>query len=319
MEFTTLEVGKLKLSKVLLMVLMGIIMIAATACGNNNGGGLEGEVEIDGSSTVFPIMEAVAEEYGSEQPRVRVTVNVSGTGGGFKRFTIGETDFSNASRPIKKQEISAAEQGGIEYKELILAYDGLSVVVSKDNDFVTDLTVDELKSMFLAEGGITTWKDVRPEWPDEKINFFSPGTDSGTFDYWNEVILEDKEMRRDVQLSEDDNSLVTGIAGDKYAIGFFGYNYYIENKNKLNVVAIDGGKGPIAPTNETVETGEYAPLSRPLYSYVNVDAVKNEEVVYDFLLFTLNNAGFLAEDVGYVRLPQEKYDEQIKAIEALRQ
>jgi phosphate transport system substrate-binding protein len=303
--------------KTLLMVFLSVLTIIATACGNGGGSNLEGKIKIDGSSTVFPIMEAVAEEYLSENPRVRTTVGVSGTGGGFKRFIDGDIDFSNASRPIKTEEKEKAAEAGIEYMELQLAYDGLSVVVSKENDFVKDLTIDELRRIFLAEGGVTTWKDVRSEWPAEEIKIFSPGTDSGTYDYWNEVILEDKEMRRDAQLNENDNNLVTGISGDKYAIGFFGYNYYIENADKLNIVAIDAGKGAIVPTNETIESGEYAPLSRPLYTYVNIASLE-DEAVYDFVMFMLENAGYLAEDVSYVSLPQEKYDEQIQKIKDLK-
>jgi phosphate transport system substrate-binding protein len=308
----------------LLLLVMATLTAFATACGSGGTASnetetgsetaLSGEIGIDGSSTVFPILEAVSEEYAAVQPDVKAPVGVSGTGGGFKRFVVGETDISNASRPIKKEELATANENGIEVVELQLANDGLSVVVNKENDWATDLTVDELKGMWVEGSEIKTWSDVRPEWPNEPIKFYSPGTDSGTYDYWNEVILEDVPMRRDAQLSEDDNVLVQGVTGDKYAIAYFGYAYFIENEGKLNVVAIDGGNGPVKPNNETIETGEYSPLSRPLYAYVNKQSIAEKEYVYDFLLFTLENSGDLAEEVGYVRLPQEKYDAGIAAL-----
>jgi phosphate transport system substrate-binding protein len=311
------------LKKLLLLLSMTTLVVFAAACGNGEEStntetgsetALSGEIAIDGSSTVFPILEAVSEEYAAVQPDVKAPVGVSGTGGGFKRFVVGETDLSNASRPIKEEEKAAAAENGIEIVELALAYDGLSVVVNKENDWAKDLTVDELKKMWVEGSEIKNWSDIRPEWPNEPIKFYSPGTDSGTYDYWNEVILEDVPMRRDAQLSEDDNVLVQGVMGDKYAIGYFGYAYFIENKDNLNVVAIDDGNGAVKPTNETIESGEYAPLSRPLYTYVNKKSIAEKEYVYDFLKFALENAGDLAEEVGYVRLPQEKYDAALASL-----
>ncbi|QED48645.1 PstS family phosphate ABC transporter substrate-binding protein [Cytobacillus dafuensis] len=284
---------------------------------NEEGKQLQGEINIDGSSTVFPIMEAVTEEFNMEQPDVKVSVASSGTGGGFKAFIAGTTDFSNASRPIKDEEKAQLEEKGIEYTELKLANDGLSVVVSKDNTWVDYLTVDELKKMWLEDGTVKKWSDIRKGWPEEEIKFYSPGTDSGTFDYFDEVILEEQPIVEKATLSEDDNVLVQGVAGDKNSIGYFGYAYYAENKDKLKVVPIDSGNGPVEPTNETVESGEYAPLSRPLFTYVKNESVKKEEV-YEYLKFTIENAGQLAEDVGYVKLKDEEYTKGLETIEGLK-
>lgn len=276
---------------------------------------LEGEIAIDGSSTVFPLMEAVSEEYTVEQPGVRALVGVSGTGGGFKRFVVGETDLSNASRPIKEEEAALAKENGIEYIELELAYDGICVVINKDNDFVDYLTVEELQKMWVEGSSIETWADVREGWPEEEIEFFSPGRDSGTFDYWNEVILDDQDIRKDAQLSEDDNVLVNGVAGSKNGIAFFGYAYYMENQDKLKVVPIDNGAGPVEPTESTINSGEYVPLSRPLFTYVNVESLKRPEVL-DYVTFMNEHVGELALEVGYINLPQEKYEENKRRIEA---
>ncbi len=299
--------------------------VVLAACGGGQGsdaGGsgeqLKGNVAIDGSSTVYPIMEAVGEEYMATQPGVQVSVGLSGTGGGFEKFTKGETDLSNASRPIKDEEKKAAEEGGVDVQEFELAYDGLSVVINKENDWVDHLTVEELEKMWVNDGKAKKWSDIREGWPDEEIKFYSPGHDSGTFDYFDEVILDGKEITESATLSEDDNVLVNGVTGDKNAIGYFGYAYYSENKDKLKVVPIDGGNGPVEPTKETVMSGEYAPLSRPLFTYASVGALKDKEQVYDYVKFTLENAGELAEEVGYVSLKDEEYDEQLKTLEGLK-
>lgn len=313
-----------------LILLMAMLTIFSVACGNSNSNTedshtenentkLEGSITADGSSTVFPIMEAVSEEYSKDQPNVNVSVSTSGTGGGFKKFTIGDTDLSNASRPIKEEEAAIAKENSIDYQELKLAIDGLTVVVSKENDFVDHLTIDQLKKIFVAERGATKWSDINPEWPNETIKIYSPGHDSGTFDYFNEVILEEKPMREDgdVMLSEDDNLLVQGVISDKYAIAYFGYAYYVENEGKLKALGIDNGNGPVVPNNDTVQSGEYAPLSRPLFTYVNTKNLKEKAELQDFLTYTLENAGALAEEVGYVALPQENYDEQLEALKGL--
>ncbi|MFP7297624.1 PstS family phosphate ABC transporter substrate-binding protein [Neobacillus niacini] len=315
--------------KLALTAMMTGVLAITAACGAQGTGSnddqsgaetkqLQGEIKIDGSSTVFPIMEAVVEEYGMSQPEVKVSVGVSGTGGGFEAFIAGETELSNASRPIKDEEEAALEEEGIDFTEIKLAYDGLSVIVNKENDFVDHLTIDELKKMWIEDGSVKKWSDIRSDWPDEEIKFYSPGTDSGTFDYFNEVILEDEPIVEKATLSEDDNILVQGVQGDKNAIGYFGYAYYLENKDSLKIVPIDGGDGPVEPTNETIESGEYAPLSRPLFTYVKNSAVKDQEEVYDFVKFVIENSAVLAEDVGYVKLPEEEYKKALETLEALK-
>lgn len=282
--------------------------------GSATAGEVEGSVSGDGSSTVAPIMEGIVEEYAGAQPGVQVQVGVSGTGGGFEKFMQGETDFSNASRPIKEEEIAALEEAGIDYTEFLLAYDGLSVVVSQENDWVEDLTVEDLKKLWVEDGSEKKWSDINPEWPDEEVVFYAPGTDSGTFDYFNEVILEDEDLVSSATLSEDDNTLVQGIQADPNAIGFFGYAYYVANKDTLKVVKIDG----VEPTNETIESGEYSPLSRPLFTYVSNDSASENEAAYDFFEYALENAGAMAEAVGYVALPEEEYEKGLADLEALK-
>ena len=275
---------------------------------------LSGDVLGDGSSTVSPIMEAIVEEYAGVQKDVRVSVGVSGTGGGFEKFVNGETDFSNASRPIKDSEAQSLKEAGIDYTELEIAYDGLSVVIHPENTWAKDLTVDQLKQLWVEDGTAKKWSDIDPSWPDEEVVFYSPGADSGTYDYFDEVILDGEDLVKTATLSEDDNILVQGVVADKNAIAFFGYAYYVANEGKLQVVSIDGVK----PTNETIESGEYSPLSRPLYVYAKNESIKNNDAVYDFMKFTLENAGDMAEVTDYVRSPQAKYDEGLAALEALR-
>ena len=294
------------------------VALVGAACGNNEEGGaaeggdaLSGKVVMDGSSTVFPIMEAVAEEYSAEQPEVEVTVGVSGTGGGFKRFVTGETDFSNASREIKEEEAAEAEKNGVEFTQLSVALDGLSLVVNPANDWAQDITIEELNKMW-TDTSIKTWKDVRSDWPDEEISFFAPGKDSGTFDFFNEAVLDDTDIREDAQLSEDDNVLVTGVAGTEGAIGFFGYAYYIENQDTLRAMAVEG----VEPTPETINDLSY-PLSREIYTYVNNASLKDKEQVAEFARFMNENAGALSEEVGYVGMEQARYDENMKMIDEI--
>lgn len=275
---------------------------------------LEGSVSGDGSSTVAPILEGIVEEYAGDQPDVQVTVGVSGTGGGFEKFIQGETDFSNASRPIKEEEAASLEEAGVDYTEFLLAYDGLTVVVSQENDWVEDLTVEDLKKLWVEDGSTKKWSDINPEWPDEEVIFYAPGTDSGTFDYFNEVILEDEDLVSAATLSEDDNVLVQGIQADANAIGFFGYAYYVANQDTLKAVTIGG----VEPNNETIESGEYEPLSRPLFTYASNAAIAEDEAVYDFMQYTLENAGEMAEAVGYVALAEEEYEKGLADLEALK-
>lgn len=291
---------------------------AGNNAGNNGGASgdvqkLSGSIEIDGSSTVYPLTEAAAEEYLAEQPDVRVTVGVSGTGGGFKRFCEGEIPIADASRNIKDSEAQNCADKGIEYVELSVAYDGLSVVVSQDNDWVDYLTIEELYKIFAADSQVKTWADVRDGWPAEEIKMFSPGADSGTFDYFNEEVLNKEGIRSDGQISfsEDDNTLVQGVAGNKGGLGYFGYAYYEENADKLKVVPIDGGNGPVTPTLETIKDGSYSPLSRPLFIYVSKNAMEERPEVKDFVRFYLETIGSMAKDVGYVPMPDEKYEEEL--------
>jgi len=284
--------------------------------GENSTAKLTGAIQIDGSSTVFPVSEAVGEEFQKVNPEVRVTVGVSGTGGGFKRFTVGETDISDASRPIKDSEAAAAKEKGIEYIELPVAYDGLSVIVNKDNDWVDKLTVEELKKIWEPDSKITKWNQIRPNWPDKEIKLYGPGTDSGTFDYFTEEINgKAQASRSDYNASEDDNVLVQGMEGDRYSLGYFGYAYYVENKDKLKVVPIDAGKGAIAPSEQTINDGTYSPLSRPIFIYVNKTALKRPEV-YEFVKYYVTEAPKLVPEVGYVALPEKMYKDGLSLVES---
>jgi len=273
---------------------------------------LSGTIKIDGSSTVFPVTEAVAEEFRAVQPKVKVTIGVSGTGGGFKKFSRGETNLSNASRPIKDKEKAACAENNINYLELEVAYDGLAVLINPENDWVDSFTVEELKKIWepAAQGKIMKWNQIRPEWPNEEIHLFGPGVASGTYDYFTEAIVgKSGSSRGDFTASEDDHVLVQGIAGDKYSLGFFGLAYYAENKDKLTLIGVHNGEEVVKPTLETVSNGTYRPLSRPLFIYVNSTSVKSKEVI-EFVDFYIDNAGELAEDVGYIPLPAENYAKQ---------
>ncbi|MBI4312164.1 MAG: PstS family phosphate ABC transporter substrate-binding protein [Chloroflexi bacterium] len=268
---------------------------------------LRGVIEIDGSSTVFPITEAVAEEFHKANPQVRVNVGVSGTGGGFKRFVAGETQISDASRPISASEADAAAKNGIEYIELKVATDGLSVVVNPKNDFVSCLTVAELKKVWEPSSTMNNWNQVRAGFPDRPLRLYGPGTDSGTFDYFTEVITgKTKASRSDYTASEDDNVLVQGISGDRNALGYFGYAYFVENPGKLKLIAVDNGSGCVLPSDATIESGQYTPLSRPLFIYVNKKSLERTEVAA-FVRFFLQDGAALAKEVGYIPLKDQEY------------
>lgn len=296
-------------------------LLQFTSCGGNNekkdGKELSGEIKIDGSSTVFPITEAMAEEFRKEYPNVRITVGVSGTGGGFKKFCREEIDISNASRSIKGSEIDQCKQSNIEYVELSVAYDGMAVLIHPENDWVDHLTVEELNKIWRpeAQGEIKRWNQIRSEWPDEEIHLFGPGVASGTFDYFTEAIVgESGKSRGDFTASEDDNVLVQGISTDKYSLGFFGFAYYEENQDKLKLVPIDNGDGPVYPSIETVKDGSYAPLSRPIFIYVSKSAAERPEVA-KFVTFYIESAPVLVKDVGYIALPDEEYEAQLNKFE----
>ncbi|MEJ7839984.1 MAG: PstS family phosphate ABC transporter substrate-binding protein, partial [Thermomicrobiales bacterium] len=240
---------------------------------------LSGSFEADGSSTLGPLTEAAIEEFAAIAPNVQITNGVSGTGGGFERFANGETAISNASRPIAEDEAALAAENGISWFQFAMAYDGITVVTSAENDFVESLTVEELASIWSADGGVTNWSDVNPDWPAEPIELYGPGTASGTYDYFNEEILgEDVAPRTDYTPSEDDNVLVQGVVGSPNTLGYFGFSYYEENADSLKAIAIDNGDGPITPSIETIADGSYAPLGRVLYIYVTVDALALPEV-----------------------------------------
>ena len=275
-------------------------------------------VTLDGSSTVYPIAEAVAEEFTQEERgRYRVTVGVSGSGGGFEKFCRGETDISNASRPIKDSVRQRCAENGIEMIEMRVAFDGITVVVNPENNWADAMTVEELKTIWEpeAQGSVTRWNQVRSSWPDAELTLYGPGSDSGTFDYFTEVIVgEEGASRGDYTASEDDNVLVVGVENNTNALGYFGYAYYVENQDSLKAVAIDNGQGsPVKPSQQTIESGEYAPLSRPLFMYVKKSALEKDEV-RTFVEFYMRNASPLVEEVGYVPLSRRAYLENIAKI-----
>jgi phosphate transport system substrate-binding protein len=299
------------------------LVVSACAGGNQTSGGdtaspaaegggdLSGSIAIDGSSTVFPVSEAMAEEFMAANSGVQVTVGTSGTGGGFEKFCAGETQVSNASRPIEQDEIQACQEAGIEFVELPVAQDALTVVVNPQNDWATCLTVEELNTIWApeAQGQVSNWNQVNPEFPDAPLALYGPGTDSGTFDYFtDEINGEEGASRGDYTASEDDNVIVQGVSNDPNALGYFGYAYYEENANSLKAVEIDGGEGCVAPSPETVLDGTYTPLSRPLFVYVSTQALEERPEVQAFVDFYLDqqNAS-LVEEVGYIPLSDELY------------
>jgi phosphate transport system substrate-binding protein len=277
---------------------------------------LSGEIVSDGSSTVGPLTQAVAEEFNAQAPEVQISVDISGTGGGFERFCLGETDFQNASRAIDEEEIATCAENGVDWYEFEVAYDGLTVVTNEQNTWLTCLTTEALKLLWQKENPANTWADLNPDFPADTVSLYGPGTDSGTFDFFVETILGDTEIREDFTPSEDDNVLVEGVAGDLNALGYFGLAYYEANQDTLNAVAIDSGDGNcVAPTAETVQDGTYAPLSRPLYVYVKAASLERPEV-QEFTRFYLSEAPALAAEVGYVASPAETYTEDVESLEA---
>lgn len=267
------------------------------------------EIKIDGSSTVYPLTEAIAEEYQKRHKDVKITIGISGTGGGFKKFLRGEIDINNASREISESEKKIADEKKIKYIEIPVAYDGIAVVVHKKNNWINEITIENLRKIWSpeAEGKITNWRHINKTFPNLKLLLFGAGVDSGTFDFFTEVVCgKAKSSRADYTASEDDNVLVYGVSTNKNSLGYFGYAYYLNNKDKLKALSIRTDKGAFLPTKETISNGTY-PLSRPLLIYVNENSMKNRDI-FNFVIFYLENVERIVEDVGYIPLPKHKYE-----------
>jgi phosphate transport system substrate-binding protein len=305
---------------------VGFALLAA-GCGNASGNGdaatasegaageeLKGSIEVDGSSTVGPLTDAIAEEYANEAAGVTVNVGVSGTGGGFERFCAGETDISDASRPIDDEEKKLCEDGGIEYVELRVGTDALTMVTNPQTDFVSCLTTDEVTTIFGPDKPAKTWQDVNPEFPDEELQVFAPGQDSGTYDFMVEDALGLEASREDYNASEDDNIIAQGIIGTPGSWGFFGFAYYQESADQLKVIEYDKGEGCVAPSVETAQDGSYG-LTRPLFIYVRTDSLEKPHI-QGFTTYYLDNVNALIEDVGYVPEPEDKLQEAKDALQA---
>lgn len=305
--------------KTQMRLMAGVLVAGLAACGGGQQSGEEGElrgtVSSDGSSTVYPVTAAMAEEFGNETGgKVRVTVGQSGTGGGMRRFCAGQIDVANASRPMKDTEKEACAANGVEYILMTVAFDGLSVVVNPQNTAVTCLTTAELKRLWEPGSKVRTWAEVRPGLPSEPIKLYGPGTASGTFDYFTEAVVgKEDASRSDYTQSEDDNVLVQGVAGDRNSLGYFGYAYYVENQDKLKLLQIDDGNGCIAPTPETIKSGEYKPLSRPLLIYISRKSLERPEV-RAFMKFYNEHATEIVPEVGYVPMSDAAYQKNISEL-----
>ena len=285
-------------------------VLVAAGCGGDDGSESGGTVSADGSSTVGPYVTSAAEGFRDESG-TNVTVGISGTGGGFERFCRGETDLSNASRPIDEDEIAICEENDVEYLELQVANDALTIVVNTANDWATCLTVEELNAIWKPGSTVQSWSDVRDDFPDEPLELFGPGTDSGTFDYFTDAINGDEgASRTDYQASEDDNVIVQGVRGTNGALGYFGYSYFTENEDALKALEVDGGSGCVAPSVETAQAGDYTPLSRPLFVYAKTTALERQEVE-DFLRYMLDNETEIAETAQFVPLNETQIEENL--------
>ena len=290
----------------------------AAGCGGGGSGGFDGRVEIDGSSTVAPLTTLAAEEFTIDNPGARITVGISGTGGGFERFCNGETDLSDASRPIKAEEAEACAEEGIEFIEFAVATDALTIVVNPENDWIACVTVKQLSTIWSpeSEGSVGNWRDIDPSFPDEELILAGPGTDSGTFDYFTDVINGDEgASRADYTASEDDNVIVTAIQGSRGGAGYFGFSYFVQNPDALKALSVDGGSGCVSPSIETALSGDYAPLARPLFVYANVESF-TEETVREFMRFYLENAPEIAEVALFVPLSEEQRQDALDVFEA---
>lgn len=304
------------LKKMSLFSMLAALMVFAAACGGGdnegkNGEELEGSVVIDGSGTVYPFMARMAEDYMGEQENVSVEVSRSGTSAGFKKFLVKDgTDFNDASRQIKDEEKAEAEKLGIDVQEMKVALDGITIVINKDNDWATELTEQEVKDIFLASAGKKKWSDVRPDFPNEEIKTYGPNENHGTYEFMFENILGEQELPGNINLQQDYSTLVDLVSKDKNAIGFFGYGYYDSNKDKLSAVKVDFGKGPVEPSLDTIkEDGDYAPFTRPVFTYLNVNMAKEKPQVLDYAIYTMEHAKDVAAETGFAPLS----DEDIKA------
>lgn len=329
----------MKFKKVIMFVLIGFIAAALAACGGNDAEenntdstagetetentaadqpGVNGEVLIDGSGTVYPLMKLLSDEFMNDNQNVFVEVSRAGTSGGFERFLEDNgTDFNNASRKIKDEELAAAEELGFEVKELKVALDGLTVVIHPDNEFANEMTPEEIVSIFL--GDYTTWSDVNPDWPDEVINTYGPNENHGTYEFFYENILEEQELREDVNLHQEYPELVKMIGEDANSIGFFGFGYYLDNEDSLKAVSIDFGNGPVAPTLDTIaEDGEYAAFTRPVFTYLNINHAEEKPEVLDFAIYIMKEARNLAGEAGFAPIPDEEADALVNELEALK-
>lgn len=319
----------MKLKRFLLFLFIGAIAIVLAACGgaedeagsngSAEGGELEGTVEIDGSGTVYPLMSRLAEEYMvNEQMGVSVEVSRAGTSAGFERFlTEDGTDFNDASREIKDEELARAEELGIEVKELKVALDGLTIVTHPDNDWATELTPEQIIDIFLGE--YTNWSDIDPNWPDQAINTYGPNENHGTYEFFYETILEEQDLRDDVNLQQEYSTLVTLISEDVDSIGFFGFGYYVNNQDKVKAVHVDFGNGPVEPTFDTIaEDGEYADFTRPVFTYLNVNNAKEKPQVLDYAIYVMKEARNFAGETGFAPISDEEADALVEELEALR-
>jgi len=324
-----------------LLLVMATLVVFTAACGGNTSEStqsnenntqetaqedvkeLEGSVVVDGSGTVYPLMAYLAEDYMTNaQPNVSVEVSRSGTSAGFKKFLVADgkgTDFNDASRKIKDKEVAQAEELGIDVKEFKVALDGLTFVINKENDWATELTQQEVINIFLASSGIEKWSDVRPGFPDEPIHTYGPNQNHGTYEFMFENILEEQDMPEGTNLQQEYPVLVDLVSKDKYAIGFFGFGYYVNNKDKLTAVKVDFGNGPVEPSLETIkEDGPYAPFTRPVFTYLNVGMAKEKPQVLDFALYVMNNVQKAAAETGFAPLTDEEIQASVNFLEGLK-